>query len=139
MTFLARLRGRVVQVLRPSKGGTGPKRWQRLILIPGRAKRRTLVPVVGKSQIGVEYKWKSGGATFRVRFHDPDPSIVPTPAVPHPNALKGWIVRVSRGKNYLDTSGRFHPRSKFKKGGPDFDEGIVNETHIPIVPPVAFP
>ncbi len=98
-----------------------------------------LIPVPGKAQTGVEYEWKAAGKRFRVRIHDADPSVLPTPANPNPNALAGWVVRVGRGKEYMDPMGHFQPRSKFNPNGPYFDEFIVNETHIPIIPPTAYP
>src|SRR5437868_3975280 len=106
MTWQARLQGRSVQVLRPSRRGVGPKRWQTLIRIPGRAQRRNLFPIPGKSQKGVEYKWRAAGKTYRVRIHDPDPSVKPTTTNPAPNARVGWVVRISCGKRYLDPEGR---------------------------------
>src|SRR5713101_5572897 len=112
MTYKARLRGRSVQVLRPSKGGTGPRRWQTLIRVPVAARRRNLRPVAGKSQRGVEYLWLSEGKMFKVRIHDPDPSVGPTATNPVPNALIGWVVRISRGKQFMDDRGVFHPRGK---------------------------
>jgi hypothetical protein len=95
--------------------------------------------VAGKSQVGVEYRWNAGGKTFKVRIHDPDPSITPTSTNPTPNALVGWIVRICRGREYMDPNGQFHPRREVKPGSPDFDEFIANETHIPILPPLVFP
>jgi hypothetical protein len=77
--------------------------------------------------------------TYRVRIHDPDPSVVPTPTNPTPNARISWVVRISRGKQYIDPSGDFHPLKKLVAGKPAFDEFLANETHIPIVPPAAFP
>jgi hypothetical protein len=139
MTHQARLHGRTVQVLRPSKGGTGPPRWQKLIRIPMWAIKRVLTPQVGMAQMGVEYLWKAAGATYRVRMHDPDPSVRATPGNPHPNAFMGWVVRVSRSNHYFDPDGRLHHRSKFKQGSPRFDEFVVNETHIPLIPPRHFP
>lgn len=139
MTLRARLRGRTIQVLRPSKNGTGPRRWQNLIRIPVRARRRDLVPVPGKCSTGVEYQWKARGKRYRVRIHDEDPSVKPTPAIPLPNALVGWVVRVSRGREFADGEGVFHPRRKVRPRSPDFDEFIANATHIPIVPPTAYP
>src|SRR6266446_10616124 len=102
MTHPARLRGRSVQVLRPSGAGGGPKRWHTLLRIPQKASRRKLTAIPGKSQKGFEYKWRAGGKTYRVRFHDADPSVSPSPAVPNPNAWAGWIVRIARGKKYMD-------------------------------------
>jgi hypothetical protein len=53
--------------------------------------------------------------------------------------MVGWVVRISRGRHFMDPSGLYHPRSKLNPRGPDFDELIVNETHIPIIPPARFP
>ena len=139
MTHLAQLRGRSVQVLRPSKGDTGPKRWQTLIRIPHRASKRILRPVSGKAQQGVEYVWWSRGKRHCVRIHDADPSVQPTPGYPAPNARVGWVVRIAQGKRYMDPEGRVHPWAELNPNGPGYNEFIVNETHIPIVPPSAYP
>ncbi len=126
-------------MLRPSKGGTGPARWQRLIRIPLRAAKSILFPVPGGSQEGVEYKWWAGGKKIRVRMHDADPRVRPSPANPTPNARIGWVVRIGIGKRFLDPSGRVHAAAKVSPGSPEFDEFIANETHIPLTPPGAFP
>jgi hypothetical protein len=83
--------------------------------------------------------WRTGGQTFRVRIHDADPSVLPTPTNPTPNARVGWVVRVAQGKKYMDPEGIFHPGKKVSPKSPDFDEFIVNETHIPIIPPATYP
>ena|SRR5207244_2100808 len=139
MTFQARLRGRSVQVLRPSKGGTGPNRWHTLIRIPVGARRRSLRPVAGKSQLGLEYVWIAAGKTFKVRMHDPDPSVRPTATNPLPNALMGWTVRISRGRQFMDDRGVFHARGKVSPRSDEFEEFIANATHIPIFPPTNYP
>lgn len=139
MTYQARLWGRSVQVLKPSKGGMGPRRWQTLIRIPSNANRRKLLPIAGRAQQGFEYKWRAGGKTYRVRLHDADPSVVPGPANPAPNARMGWIVRIAKGKRYMDPTGTFHPAGAVMPGSASFDEFIANETHIPLIAPVSFP
>jgi len=139
MTYQARLRGWSVQVLRPSKDGSGPFRWQTLIRIPRRARVCRLRPVAGGSQEGVKYQWKAAGTTYRVRIHDPDPRVVPSPTNPNPNALVGWVVRIKRGRRYMDPEGRFHPAGKLNPGSTEFDEFLANETHIPIIPPAMYP
>jgi hypothetical protein len=139
MNYQARLRGRSLQILRPSRGGGGPLRWQTLIRIPRTSARRLLRPVQGKAQAGVEYKWTAGGVACKVRIHDADPSVQPTPANPRPNALVGWVVRIGVGKLYMDDEGRLHPRGRVRPRSHLFDEIIANATHIPIVPPASFP
>lgn len=128
-----------MQVLRSRRSGSGPRRWQTLIRIPPAASRRKLLPVPGKAREGFEYKWRSGGRTYRVRFYDPDPSVVPTATNPVPNASAGWVVRIARGKRYMDSQGTLHPASAVVPGSPLFDEFIANETHIPLVRPARFP
>src|SRR5262245_57417703 len=98
-----------------------------------------LTPVPGKCQEGVEYVWKAKGRTFRVRIHDPDPSVIPTATNPSPNALVGWVVRIKRGRHYMDSEGRFHPAGKLNPRSTEFDEFLGNETHIPILPPASYP
>jgi hypothetical protein len=110
-----------------------------LIRIPVAARKRQLRPVLGKSQIGVQYIWHAAGQTYRVRIHDPDPSVVPTPTNPNPNALVGWVVRIQRGRHYMDPEGVFHPARKVKPRSGYFDEFLANETHIPLIPPATFP
>ena len=139
MTYLARLRGWSVQVLKPSKGGMGPKRWQTLIRIPKAARKRILVPVAGKVQQGVEYTWKAAGKKHRVRIHDPDPGVAATPTNPAPNARVGWVVRIGRGKWYMDPEGRYHPHAELNPTGPMYDEFVANETHMPIIMPTSYP
>ena len=139
MTDVARLFGRSIQVLKPSRGGTGPRRWQTLVRIARHARKRNLVPVRGKVEVGVEYKWITGGRTLRVRIHGPDSSVVPTARVPNPNALAGWVVRIARGKRYMDAQGRLHPAGVVNPASRLFYEVLANETHIPIVPPAFFP
>ena len=89
LTCQARLRGRTVEVLR---SGPSKSTWQTLVTIPPGAHRRKLHPVPGGATRGFEYKWNDGVHTWRVRFHDADPS-----APVGSNAHSGWIVRVQRG------------------------------------------
>jgi hypothetical protein len=98
-----------------------------------------LIPVPGKAQTGVEYAWDFQGKKVRVRIHDPDPSVVPTPSNPRSNAMIGWVVRISIGKHFMDAQGRMHQRGKVRPRSHLFDEGIANETHVPIVPPTSYP
>ena len=52
------------------------------------------------------------------------------------NAYNGWVVRIQRGRRYYDpTIDDFREAKYFNPNGPDFDEVIVNDTHIPIVDP----
>jgi hypothetical protein len=101
--------------------------------------RRILHPVAGKVQTGVEYKWWAKGKKYRVRIHDPDPSVLPTPPNPRPNARAGWVARIMRVKEYMDPEGNLHPQRNVKPSSPAFDELIANETHIPILRPLNFP
>jgi len=126
-------------VLRASLGGAGPLRWHTLIRIPPRAKRRILSPVEGKAQEGVEYRWRAEGRTIKVRIHDRHPSVTAAEAVPVPNALVGWVVRVRRGKRYTDAEGRYHPWGELNPKSSLFNESLANATHIPIDPPTEFP
>jgi hypothetical protein len=89
--------------------------------------------------MGVEYKWYAGGQKCKVRIHDPDPSVQATPTNPFPNARMVWVVRISRGKTYMDPEGYYHSRSRLNPTSPVFDEFLANETHIPIIPPAIFP
>ena len=77
--------------------------------------------------------------TISIDRDDPDPGVRPTPGNPHPNARVGWVVRIARGKHYMDPQGVFHPAGKVLPGSPLFDEFVANETHIPLTPPAEFP
>lgn len=57
----------------------------------------------------------------------------------HPSIYQSEItpfVRVQRGRRYFDpTMNDFREAKYFNPNGPDFDEVIVNDTHIPIMNP----
>lgn len=97
--------------------------------IPSNATRRELIPIKGKVEQGFEYKWvdPQSGQTWRVRVHGPDPS-----APAGSNAINGWIVRVQKGKQYMDHNGTFHPPGISKPDSPFYNETLINDTHIPI-------
>ena len=99
--------------------------------IPNEAVLRELYPVQGGATEGFEFKWVQDGQTYRVRVHNADPS-----APVGTNAYNGWVVRVQRGRRYFDpTINDFREAKYFNPNGPDFDEVIVNDTHIPIMNP----
>lgn len=92
---------------------------------------RVLKPVAGKVETGVEFSWKVGDKTMRVRIHDVDLS-----APAGSNAANGWIVRVQEGKKYLDPdTGIFQPPGISNPDSPFYDPGLGNSTHIPIQTP----
>lgn len=70
------------------------------------------------------------GKTWRVRVHDPDPS-----APSGSNAANGWIVRVQKGKHYMDSNGDFHPPGIANPSSPYYNEHLINDTHISITNP----
>jgi hypothetical protein len=94
--------------------------------IPSNAIKRILVPSNNIAE-GFEYKWSDNYITWRVRFHSPDNS-----APEHSNAALGWVVRIQRGKHFMDSSGVFHPPGIFNIQSPNFNEDICNDTHIPV-------
>ena len=99
--------------------------------IPGEAVLRELYPVQGGATEGFEFKWVQNGQTYRVRVHNVDPS-----APVGSNAYNGWVVRVQRGRRYFDpTINDFREAKYFNPNGPDYDEVIINDTHIPILDP----
>lgn len=99
--------------------------------IPNEAVLRELYPVQGGATEGFEFKWVQDGPTYRVRVHNEDPS-----APVGTNAYNGWVVRVQRGRKYFDpTINDFREAKYFNPNGPDFDEVIVNNTHILIMNP----
>ena len=47
------------------------------------------------------------------------------------NAYNGWVVRVQRGRRYFDpTINDFREAKYFNPNGPDYDEVIINDTHM---------
>ena len=99
--------------------------------IPDEAVLRELYPVQGGATEGFEFKWVQNGQTYRVRVHNVDPS-----APVGSNAYNGWVVRAQRGRRYFDpTINDFREAKYFNPNGPDYDEVIINDTHIPILDP----
>ncbi|RGQ41860.1 polymorphic toxin type 30 domain-containing protein, partial [Roseburia inulinivorans] len=99
--------------------------------IPDEAVLRELYPVQGGATEGFEFKWVQNGQTYRVRVHNVDPS-----APVGSNAYNGWVVRAQRGRRYFDpTINDFREVKYFNPNGPDYDEVIINDTHIPILDP----
>ncbi|WP_271001330.1 polymorphic toxin type 30 domain-containing protein [Listeria seeligeri] len=97
--------------------------------MPKDAKKRLLTPQSGKVIEGFEYTWKTDdGTKMTVRVHGPDAS-----APEGSNAAKGWIVRVKKGKKYLDSiSGEFQPPGISRPDSEFYNEELINSTHIPI-------
>lgn len=100
--------------------------------IPKDANKRVLTPQPGKVTEGFEYTWKaSDGTKMTVRVHGPDAS-----APAGSNSANGWIVRVQKGKKYLDpVSGEFQPPGISRPNSEFYNEDLINSTHIPIQPP----
>lgn len=99
--------------------------------IPDEAVLRELYPVQGGATEEFEFKWVQNGQTYRVRVHNVDPS-----APVGSNAYNGWVVRAQRGRRYFDpTINDFREVKYFNPNGPDYDEVIINDTHIPILDP----
>lgn len=99
--------------------------------IPKDATRRELTPQIGKVTEGFEYKWVQDGKTYRVRIHGIDES-----APAGSNAANGWVVRVQKGKRYLDpVTMEYQPTGITNINSPNFNEELANRTHIPIQDP----
>ncbi|EUJ33966.1 hypothetical protein MFLO_02090, partial [Listeria floridensis FSL S10-1187] len=100
--------------------------------IPKDANKRVLTPQPGKVTEGFEYTWKaSDGTKMTVRVHGPDAS-----APAGSNSADGWIVRVQKGKKYLDpVAGEFQPPGISRPNSEFYNEDLINSTHIPIQPP----
>ncbi len=98
--------------------------------IPNNAIKRELTPIQGKVQEGFEYKFVENGETIRVRVHGPDQS-----APIGSNAYDNWVVRVQKGKKYMDSSGTFHPPGISNPNSEFYDEILIDDTHIPITAP----
>ena len=99
-------------------------------LIPKNATAKELITGPELEKQGFEYSWQSPqGNWWTVRVHSLDyNAFLPKDC----NSSKGWIVRVRRDNEYMDSSGNFHPVEKAQPGGND---SIINETHIPIQTP----
>lgn len=96
--------------------------------IPENATRRELFPVEGGTSEGFEYKWVQDGQTWRLRVHGTD-SGAPVGS----NAANGWTMRIQRGSWYWDpTINDFQPARFTNPNGEFFNEGIMNNTHIPV-------
>jgi RHS repeat-associated protein len=88
----------------------------------------------GGAQEGVKYKWTdSSGVKWEMRIHDPDPS-----APIGSNASNGWIVRVKKGRNYMDHDGNFYHENIDHLSSPYYNPQAINDTHIPIKTPDFF-
>ena len=99
--------------------------------IPDEAVLRELYPVQGGATEGFEFKWVQNGQTYRVRVHNVDSS-----APVGSNAYNGWVVRAQRGRRYFDPAiNDFREAKYFNPNGPNYDEVIINDTHIPILDP----
>lgn len=80
---------------------------------------------------GFEYSWAEEGQKYKVRVHGPDAS-----APAGSNASEGWIVRVQKGKRYLDpVSLEYQPQGISNVDSPYYSEELANSTHIPIITP----
>lgn len=77
-------------------------------------------------QEGFEYKFVENGETIRVRVHGSDQS-----APIRTNAYDNWVVRVQKGKKYMDSSGTFHPPGISNPNSEFYDEILIDDTHIP--------
>lgn len=133
LTCQSRLRGRNLEIFRPGSSGAKGS-WQTLVTIPQGATRRKLHPVSGGATRGFEYKWNDGTHTWRVRIHDADPS-----APVGSNAHSGWVARVSRGSQYADDMGTFHPPGIHNPASPFHNPTAINDTHIPFQQRQRFP
>ncbi len=99
--------------------------------IPDEAILRDLHPVSGGATEGFEFKWSQNGLTYRLRVHNAVPG-----APEGSNAVNGWGVRIQRGKQYYDpTINDFQPAKYTNPKGDFFNEGVMNNTHIPIKDP----
>jgi hypothetical protein len=101
-------------------------------LIPKDATGKDLTAtMLGLQRQGFLYSWQSPqGNWWTVYAHSPECNVfLPKDS----NSLNGWIVRVRRDNEYMDSSGNFHPAEKAqpRKG----DISIINDTHIPIQTP----
>jgi hypothetical protein len=98
--------------------------------VPSNATKRDLTPMEGKVQEGFEYKFVQDGQTWKVRVHGPAQS-----APVGSNASEGWVVRIQKGKQYMDAEGNFYPRNFDNQNSPYYNPNAINDTHIPIKNP----
>jgi hypothetical protein len=93
-------------------------------LIPWKAAGQTVNKIESlPPRQGFQFSWTDPqGSQWTVCAHSPDSRYL----------LRGWIVRIRRNNEFMDSSGNFHPVKKAQPGG---DESIINDTHIPIQTP----
>lgn len=100
--------------------------------VPKKANESTFKPSQTIKQ-GRKFNWTSeSGTKYFMEAHGKDSSVASTN-----NAGKGWVVRIKQGKNYFDPqTGNWVRSNVFNPNSPSYNPVLVNETHIPIQPPV---
>lgn len=109
--------------------GADPK--EILAAIPPDAKQLPWTQIEGGAKDGSKYAWiDKDGARWKLRMHGPDPG-----APEGSNSSKGWIVRIQRDKQYMDSSGSFHRKNLLNRRSLRYNKAVANDTHIPIQTP----
>jgi hypothetical protein len=102
-----------------------------LARIPADAKINEWISISGGATDGMKFQWTdASGNTWRLEMHSPDPG-APTGS----NASSGWVMRVKRGKYYMDANGNFYKETIQNPGSPNYNPAAINATHIPIQAP----
>jgi hypothetical protein len=127
-----RLRSRAIGDFSDIKGKSVP---DVLEAVPPSAEKKPFTPsTTGGAKEGVKYRWTDNdGVRWEVRIHDPDPS-----APLGSNAHNGWIVRVQKGKKFMDHDGNFYNINLGSTNSPYYNPQAANDTHIPIKTPDFF-
>jgi hypothetical protein len=86
----------------------------------------------GRITQGMNFAWvDESGRNWEVRMHGPDINVQAGL-----NAASGWVLRVRRGREYMDGQGTFYrPESLFNQRSPYYNSTAANDTHIPIQQP----
>jgi hypothetical protein len=88
----------------------------------------------GGAKEGIKYRWiSSDGKKWEVRIHSPD-SRAPMGS----NARSRWVVRVQRGREYMDHNGIFYGDNVSNRNSPSYSPQTINDTHIPMKTPDFF-
>ncbi len=86
----------------------------------------------GRIAQGMKFAWTSkSGRDWEVRMHGPD-----TKAPAGSNAANGWIMRVQRGKKYMDATGTFYTENAITNpASAQYDPRDADKNHMPIQTP----
>jgi len=89
-------------------------------------------PDWGRIEVGMKFGWiDASGRGWEVRMHGPDPE-----APVGTNAASGWVLRIQRGRKYMDATGAWYTENAITNpNSSKYDRSNANKTHIPIQAP----